>query len=256
MDRTENATNARGPRRRWVACVTATAAALIGACWGCGGGGAEGLFGIGGEDDAEVCRTAYTPSYVSDLEALRRWDRLPVRVWIGTNTRYGNGETLEDRMRDGFSAWAAATRGRAGWIEVDDPGDADVRARIEVRNGANLLPDGGRTLAITETQFFVGENRLQGADVVVYAWRGMTARDVSYLSVTSTHEMGHVLGITGHSPDPADVMYRSSNRSGELTERDVNTVRSAYCGFTRAAARRGRAADAGKELRTHTIRCD
>jgi hypothetical protein len=50
------------------------------------------------------------------------------------------------------------------------------------------------------------------------------------LYATMLHEMGHALGLGGHSPVAADVMYRrvvESSRAG-LTERDRATLRALY----------------------------
>jgi predicted Zn-dependent protease len=49
------------------------------------------------------------------------------------------------------------------------------------------------------------------------------------LYLTMLHEMGHALGMLGHSPAPADVMYEKGHwQSGGLTDRDRNTLRMLY----------------------------
>jgi predicted Zn-dependent protease len=50
------------------------------------------------------------------------------------------------------------------------------------------------------------------------------------LYATLLHEMGHALGLGGHSPSPADVMYGRVNAAGrpELSERDRTTLRALY----------------------------
>ena len=47
---------------------------------------------------------------------------------------------------------------------------------------------------------------------------------------TVLHEMGHALGIGGHSPDPADIMYAqaSATASAGLSERDRATLAELY----------------------------
>src|SRR5262249_32317709 len=44
------------------------------------------------------------------------------------------------------------------------------------------------------------------------------------------HEMGHALGMNGHSPNSRDVMYSSANLDDKpvLSERDKNTIRKLY----------------------------
>ena len=41
------------------------------------------------------------------------------------------------------------------------------------------------------------------------------------------HEIGHSLGLTGHSTNPQDVMYKAS-RVATLSSRDLETVRALY----------------------------
>ncbi|MFH0702821.1 MAG: matrixin family metalloprotease [bacterium] len=43
----------------------------------------------------------------------------------------------------------------------------------------------------------------------------------------ATHQMGHALGIFGHSPDPNDIMY-SNFTVMQLSERDINTIKEIY----------------------------
>lgn len=46
---------------------------------------------------------------------------------------------------------------------------------------------------------------------------------------TARHEMGHALGIWGHSPNPEDVLYFSQVRnSPQISDRDVNTLKKIY----------------------------
>jgi len=43
-----------------------------------------------------------------------------------------------------------------------------------------------------------------------------------------THELGHALGLLGHSPHVADLMHPISDEHSRLSNRDVNTVLKLY----------------------------
>jgi hypothetical protein len=42
------------------------------------------------------------------------------------------------------------------------------------------------------------------------------------------HELGHSLGIDGHSVSPSDLMYANAHLPAEVTTRDQNTVLQSY----------------------------
>ncbi|MES2461718.1 MAG: matrixin family metalloprotease, partial [Armatimonadota bacterium] len=44
---------------------------------------------------------------------------------------------------------------------------------------------------------------------------------------TVTHEMGHALGMIGHSSDPNDIMYPTIGPL-EVSQKDINTVATLY----------------------------
>lgn len=51
----------------------------------------------------------------------------------------------------------------------------------------------------------------------------------AYTLATARHELGHALGIWGHSPNPADALYFSQVRQpASISQRDINTLKRIY----------------------------
>ncbi len=57
------------------------------------------------------------------------------------------------------------------------------------------------------------------------------------MQTTIAHELGHALGINGHSPYPSDLMYAVQQPGISTPQtRDLNTAMSAYLGYFSTAA--------------------
>lgn len=54
-------------------------------------------------------------------------------------------------------------------------------------------------------------------------------QSLDYLQTAVIHELGHALGIWGHSPNPQDTMYFAQMRQPQgISARDVNTLKRIY----------------------------
>ncbi len=186
---------------------------LIGSLIGCGGSG--------GASSGGVCSaTAYTPNYVTAPGmTLRKWNHLPIKVFFTSTTPIGI-TTIEQHLRDGFNQWETALV-RDLWTEVGTAGAADLVVTVQASAPQS-------TLATTTVFFNSGSSTITSATMTVYTWPALSE---SQYAPTGCHEMGHALGIGGHSNSNLDIMYFTGNLSGLLTTPDLNTLRTCYCDF-------------------------
>jgi len=183
----------------------------------------------------------FTPNYAHapSLDGLFQWRRFPLRVFFDTGAAAYTPQR-ERAARDGFDHWSRATNGVLGYRIVNDARQADVTVRFL---SGEYLPDElgtvGRTVVIIQNK-----RRLVRARMVLAVGR-IAFEDLPGLAA---HEWGHALGIHGHSDDPNDLMYASTTRfvrpdgtyvPGQrvqsVTERDRNTIKTAYKHWFRAS---------------------
>jgi hypothetical protein len=197
--------------------------------YGCGGSGGTGS-GSGGSDEQELnaCSSdAYLPNYAPSIGSLYYWEQLPLSVAITTETRAGS-VVIEDLVREGFGKWSDGTFGSADWREVNQAQNPMATCKVEV------LDSRPRILGSTKLYFVRNQTALSSAEIVVNAWPNMSAFELDRVVNTAAHEIGHAFGIAGHSNSDTDLMYIYGNGTDQPTTRDINTLRTAYCGFTRA----------------------
>jgi hypothetical protein len=174
--------------------------------------------GPGSAVDAVCGPDSFTPNYVSNVN-LKKWTSLPIRVYFETSTNTG-GVNIENETRQGFDDWETAL-GQNLWTEVPSAATANLVIRVQ-----SSAPQS--TLAETTIYFFQGQNIITRSEMVIYTWPSLPTGGYAG---TGTHELGHALGINGHSDVIADIMYFTGNATDLLTQRDLNTLRTAYCGF-------------------------
>jgi hypothetical protein len=218
-------------QRRWLYGWLIGAIALL--TNGCGGSQSGQLW---------ICNAeTFQPNYVRspEMERLLRWSRFPVRVYFEKDENYS--EILQSIALQGFDQWVEATEMKVRYQVVDSKEDAQivVKFRSDTRNGK------------TNYRYYTN-GELAHADMYI----GTVGNNSVDIRSVAAHEFGHALGIGGHSINPEDMMYPTytSGVPLRITERDLNTLKTAYCDLF---LQRGRApaAPPNEPLLHGTIRC-
>lgn len=156
--------------------------------------------------------------------------RLPVRIWTEDSLN------LPARVLDGVDRWKAAfLYGEFDAVSVSDSNSADVivRAGVTVKGGFSMIRLAGSLAPECEggTDFELppGSREIQAPVRVFINPRFDPALPGvgECLDLTTTHELGHAIGIFAHSPDTTDIMYSDPSVPG-LSTRDRATVERAY----------------------------
>lgn len=164
-----------------------------------------------------------------------RWQQFPVRVAIEPAAN-----TPEDAGSERDRRWVAAIRAALGdWqpyfplVEVAAAGEATGDWDIYVlrsRPPAQRLRDG----TILPARFADARYELlpsEAASPVKFRFRIRIGNQQGEegLRATARHELGHALGLWGHSTDPQDVMYPAQiGLYPPISDRDLKTLQWLY----------------------------
>lgn len=227
----------------WAAAFLVSSITLL---FGCGGGGSGSSTTVNNQS----CGVdSYQPNYVAEMTAnsgqLLQWSAFPISV------AYYNSDSWTFQMKAAaaaaLNAWTSASGGRITFTSSNDTSTADLTMKWELSETL-----GGNTVGLTTLTF--SSSTIRDTDIRLAAYDApFVQRSLNDLTEIATHEVGHALGIGGHSPVRSDLMYAYINPSSPVApnSRDWNTLRTAYCDDFKS---RSRAAITGP-TQTITIAC-
>lgn len=164
----------------------------------------------------------YLPSfannnYLNELTHYAVWKQSQrITVWVQPSP-YAPG------IYDAFREWMVAGGGCLKFIDSNTEKNANIRVYFVERLSGNKA---GVTYHRSAGKYMVS------ADITIgykdlYKDRYLSKEEIYAVAV---HEIGHALGIMGHSSDRNDIMYPNTNNIGiHASARDFNTIREFYC---------------------------
>lgn len=163
------------------------------------------------------------------------WSEFPVKVYLENPPENLSTSALSD-----FQQWQTASgiaiekwNSYLPMIEIETEENADIliyhrqpelKATLDPATGLYKLPR--VKAATTSLKFYVNDNRQLKHRMTIEVNPRQT---FDYLVSNITHELGHALGIWGHSDNPNDVMYYAHTKDiPSLSIRDINTLKKIY----------------------------
>jgi len=160
-----------------------------------------------------------------------RWpaSHIPIKVYIGSGLDIAGFQPRYDAiLRQSFNDWATAAKGLIQFNFVDNAKTADIECYFtaDPRVLHNPAEDGEARLTKDSSGLLHCTIRL--LTIPNLPEMPMTENRIRH---NSLHEIGHALGITGHTTDPRDAMFFSSSLEDswkDLSQRDANTIVRLY----------------------------
>lgn len=160
-----------------------------------------------------------------------RWasNKMPLKVFVASGDSVpGFQKGSENLLKQCFVDWQNVSKGAVSFVFTDSEKNSDIQCSWtnDASRFKNIAEAG-------ETQFYSGRNGIVKG-TIAFLTTPLVADmplTVNRLRLIFLHEIGHVIGLAGHTNNPKDAMFYSINVADawkDLTERDANTVIRLY----------------------------
>ena len=170
-----------------------------------------------------------TADYFEEATQKRiRWAKMPIKVYVEPGTALPNfKESYMVFLKQAFVDWAGATGDKISIDYVPDKSAADIY--VHWTNNPNEIPHPSEA---GNCNISYREGAFKGTIIILLSLgRDFTKLSDRSIENTIYHEVGHSLGLLGHSPDPKDIMYfygMKNPASNKLSARDRRTIERLY----------------------------
>jgi predicted Zn-dependent protease len=174
-------------------------------------------------------------NYLADSNGARAfsWRRYkkPITVYLQAAANCKNWKPgYNDYMREAFNKWESSSDGQMRFNFVEKAENAQIVCTwTDDSSKMHLLKSGELGETITRA---TNDGDLVKATITMLTTAPFDSSAVAdeMVRLTALHEVGHAIGICGHSSKPSDIMYFAiiAGHKPALSERDYATLKTLY----------------------------
>jgi len=164
-----------------------------------------------------TCNSAFSNNYINELSQYALWKNSKnITVWVQPCE-------YSATVYNAFREWMIASNNCVRFVDAKER----TRANITV----TFHPELNGLQAGVTNHYSAGKYMVK-ADIKLrymrFGHNKKLTQDQMY--AVAVHEIGHAIGILGHSSNRNDIMYPTTDIIGiHASNRDVNTIRQFYC---------------------------
>ncbi|HEY9755365.1 MAG TPA: matrixin family metalloprotease [Oculatellaceae cyanobacterium] len=155
-----------------------------------------------------------------------RFTKMPIPVYIDVS---GHPDLLEI-CQSALNMWEGRSNYMVRFACVQNPKQARIIVRFHHR-GFNASGSPRGAVTHLDWKFVDGAYRVtpQIIDINLDVAQDRTAEQrIMLLTNLFAHEVGHALGMVGHSTEQSDLLFKETDEYSRLSERDMNTLYKLY----------------------------
>ncbi|MBX9724397.1 MAG: tetratricopeptide repeat protein, partial [Candidatus Obscuribacterales bacterium] len=156
-------------------------------------------------------------------------NRIPITVSLGDSSKSsGYRDSMSIILKKSFDDWSKASKGGFSFVFVDSPTNASIK--VFWTDKASDLKNAAES---GETKLFMDQSYIKNAEIWLLT-QPVTKSSVltdNVFRLVTLHEIGHALGLSGHTTNPDDIMFYSitfKDQWRELSGRDARSIYRLY----------------------------
>ena len=165
-----------------------------------------------------------TSDYFQEIKKLPLgyliWSQFPVQIYVGSShfSDASRAQAWTDDVLAAIAEWSP-------FLPLEITADAD-QADITIEQVRPKRSSNGRIRSAQATpKVFCNGDRLKHRFKIEIS----PSQTGQYIKAATRHELGHALGIWGHSNNKEDVLYFSQvSNPPSISQRDINTLKKVY----------------------------